>query len=292
MSAVEALSEKFQEDSNILAFVLQGSLAYDKVWHKSDVDSFIIVKDMKLNKGAYCVVENGIVINVDIMTRDSFRKGIEKSLDGGMWQSLIVKGKLMFTKDESLREYFDQSGVIGEADLELILMNRFAWLLIMLEKAEKWLYVKQDYRYCQLYTLNSSQTIADMIILMNHEVPMREVLQRAKAFEPELIEALYDDMLCEHKSPEQLEAALKLAYSFINKNLKLFTAPLIEYLSDNEFHTVTDIVQNSSKQAGSHGTIHICQYLTWEGIIEMASQTIKVTPKGKMNIEEVCYKLV
>ena len=45
--ALNDFIEKVKEDRNILAVILFGSLSYDTVWEKSDIDLMLITRDMK-----------------------------------------------------------------------------------------------------------------------------------------------------------------------------------------------------------------------------------------------------
>lgn len=48
IAAVDSFIEKLKSDPNILAVVVSGSLAYDVVWEKSDVDMTVVVRDQLL----------------------------------------------------------------------------------------------------------------------------------------------------------------------------------------------------------------------------------------------------
>lgn len=64
--ALQAFIERTRNDDQIIAAILLGSLSYDQVWEKSDIDMKLIVHDQKLIKRGMCFVENGIPINASI----------------------------------------------------------------------------------------------------------------------------------------------------------------------------------------------------------------------------------
>ncbi|MDB5084687.1 MAG: nucleotidyltransferase [Bacilli bacterium] len=75
--ALQAFVEKARQDDQIIAAILLGSLSYDQVWEKSDIDLKLIVQDQKLSKHQMCLMENDIIINASIQTRDEFKRWIE-----------------------------------------------------------------------------------------------------------------------------------------------------------------------------------------------------------------------
>ncbi len=146
MRAVETLCDRLKKDVNVLAVIIMGSLSYDQVWEKSDIDMTIIVNDNCKLKTELCLLEDDIYINGHVMTRSEFRKLIGKSLQASMTHSYYSLGTLIYCKDDSLKELFENvcdTNTIGERDKSYALMERTEWVLYRLYKAEKWLKVKK-----------------------------------------------------------------------------------------------------------------------------------------------------
>ena len=66
--------------------------------------------------------------------------------------------------------------------------------------------------------------------------------------------------------------------------------PIIDYMSDGEMKTVTMIAKFFN--AEGHFIIGILDYLTEKGVIVKVSQTIRITPKSKLAVEEIAYQYV
>jgi uncharacterized protein len=49
--AVESLVEKLQRDTQIVAAILVGSLSYDVVWEKSDIDMLLVTEETRSRSG-------------------------------------------------------------------------------------------------------------------------------------------------------------------------------------------------------------------------------------------------
>ena len=80
--ALDALLVKVKQDRYIVAAILYGSLAYDDIWEKSDIDIMLLTRDDKTTNRFYTLVEQGISIHVDIGPRSDFKALIERSLQG------------------------------------------------------------------------------------------------------------------------------------------------------------------------------------------------------------------
>lgn len=76
-AAADSFIEKIKKDVNVIAVIIGGSLAYDQVWEKSDIDATIIVRDQVLKNDNFCIVEDDITINLYVCTRSSFKRFLE-----------------------------------------------------------------------------------------------------------------------------------------------------------------------------------------------------------------------
>lgn len=287
MDAVNAFIDKIRDDQNVIAVIVCGSLSYDTVWEKSDVDMTVVVRDQQLRNSSYCIVEDGIILNVSLIQRSSFRRGMEKSLAGSFSHSYFSKGKIVYTTDESLYEYFEEIRQPGQRDLELSIFNAAGELIGALNKAEKWLVVKNDLKYCQYYLLRAAGTIANMEILIRGEVPTRESIQRAKELSPELIKYYYEDGMSFQWSRERLEEGIRKLDEYIEGHMDVISRPVLEFMADGEIKTLSSICEYF--RGDSHFLEGILEYMSEKGVVEKVSKTIRITPKSRMAVEEVAY---
>lgn len=93
LAATESFVDRVREDPNVIAVIVCGSLAYDSVWEKSDIDMGLVVRDQTLQQNAYCLVEDGITINVQLFERSTFKRGFERMIGGSMPQSFLRRGE-------------------------------------------------------------------------------------------------------------------------------------------------------------------------------------------------------
>src|SRR5437016_4155422 len=105
-TALQTLIAKVQADSYILAAVLAGSLSHDRVWQKSDIDLLLVTQETRLKREGFCLTEAGVNIHCFLTTRSEFRRMLEGAVQGSFLHSFLVKGRMLFSRDEALAELF------------------------------------------------------------------------------------------------------------------------------------------------------------------------------------------
>lgn len=72
--ALDELIERIREDRSILAAILCGSLSYDTVWEKSDIDlALVTIDDKKVEEAAISLFADGINVHAFLFPRSEFR---------------------------------------------------------------------------------------------------------------------------------------------------------------------------------------------------------------------------
>ncbi len=287
-AAAESFVEKIKCDINVVAVIIGGSLAYDQVWEKSDIDTTVVVRDQVLKNDSFCIVEDDITINVAITTRSGFKRYLESLGGGGFMHSYFAKASIVYSTDDSLYEYFDDFKKVGQDDLEENIFYLACELVYYNEKCLKWIKVKKDSLYAQYYLLKAAEVIARMEVCLSGEIPTREAIVKAAAINPELISIYYQNAMSHHYSRDEILAAIDRIDQYIEQHLDIIKQPLIRYMSDQEMKTVTMITKYFKTE--SHFIIGILDYLADKGVIAKVSQTIKITPKSRLAVEEIAYQ--
>jgi len=286
-AAVDSFVSKVKDDPNVIAVIVCGSVAYDVVWEKSDIDMTVIVRDQNLKCNYYCIVEDGITINVDLKLRSEFKRQLERNLAGSFGQSYYSKGKIVYTSDESLYEYFEDMKKMGSDDIAFSVFFQVGELVCICQKCKKWLTVRKDPLYTQYYLLKAASYIADIELCINEEPSSREAIQKALKLNPEAITPFYHEAMSHHFSEEELVEAIEKIESYLEHHLDIFKKPVIDFMADEQIKTVTLISKHF--QAPGHFIVHILDYLADKGVIERVSQTIRITPKSKLAVEELGF---
>lgn len=292
--ALQAFVEKTRADDQIIAAILLGSLSYDQVWEKSDIDMKLIVHDQKLAKHFICFVENGITINASIQTRDEFKRWIEKSLSTSFVHSYMLRGTLLYTKDKSLEDYFANIRYIGERDRQLQLLQLGCFVLGGLAKAEKWLYVKDDELYSAFWIIKMIDTLANIEVIRQGEVPMREAVLQAMAFNPSFFQEVYAGLVGGAVVKGKVKATLDLIVRFIQERELELYSPILDYLrQEQDVRTISEMAEKLGAVLRiDAGTLELaCSWLVERGYLALFPSLIKATPKSRVYLEEPAYLL-
>jgi hypothetical protein len=287
-AAADSFIDKIKVDPNVIAVIISGSLAYDQVWEKSDIDMTLIVRDQVLKHDTYCVVEDDITINVYLVTRSNFKRFLESLNGGSMQHSYFSKGQIVYSTDDSLYEYFEDFKQIGKDDIAMTIFYHACELVHIYDKCLKWIKVKQDPLYAQFYLLKAAEVIARMEVCLQGEIPTREAITKAYQINPELIAIYYNQAMSHHYTKEEIMDAIERIEQYLQQHLDIIQKPVIDYMSDGEMKTVTMITKYFRTE--SHFIIGILDYLADKGVLVKISQTIRITPKSRMAVEEITYQ--
>ena len=301
--AVEMLVEKVQKDPYILAAIVAGSYAYAQVWEKSDLDMELIGRDaIRPTQSFFSLVENGVNIHANVAPRSAFKKAIEGAQQGSFLHSYFSHSTLLFSRDASIQAWYDKNAnrdSIGERDKQLQLLNVIANTLPNLVYAEKQFYVNKDCLTAFLSILNVVQGLARVEVLLNNEIPAREVIQPALRYNPEFFNRVYTDLINCEKTETVIQDALDAINVYLEERQFIFQ-PILEYLIEQKApRTNTEL--NADLGRNAHGKNDegsefdeesldlVCQWLAWKGVIRQVAMPMKLTAKSQVSVEEPAY---
>lgn len=287
MDAADSFVGKVRDDPNVIAVIICGSLAYDMIWEKSDIDMTLIIRDQPLKTNDYCIVEDGITINVTLLERSKFKRGMERNIGGSFGQSYFSKGKIIYSTDDSLYEYFEDIKTIGSDDMALSLMHAASYLIGLTDKCRKWLTARRDPLYTQFYLLKAAEAIANMEVCFNMEPVGRDSMQKALKLNPAILNPIYSEAMSHHMSEEEITECIELIDRYLEVRMDVFKKPVLEFMADQEIKTITLISRHFHTEG--HFIVDVFDYLVEKGVIEKVSQTIRITPKSRMAVEEIGY---
>lgn len=285
--AIDQFVAKVQNDVNVIAIIVSGSVAYDVIWEKSDVDMTVIVRDQPLKNVSFSIVEDGITLNTYIIQRSAFKRSVESTLGGSFFQSYLANGKIVYSTEESLYEYFEELRRIGEDDIALSALRLAGELIGTLHKAQKWLTVRKDAMYAQYFLLSAAELIAHMELCIRGIPISRSAIQKATALNPEIMQAFYHDLMAHLPTRTELLSRIDRLDRYIEERMTVFQKPVLACLADGEIKTTATVARRL--RVDSHFAIEVLNYMTEKGVISQASQLIKLTPKSRLSVEEIGF---
>lgn len=289
--AVERLVAQTKEDHSILAAILCGSLSYDKVWDKSDVDLVLVtIDDKKADARGVALYADGVNVHALLMPRAEFRKIAEGSLRNSFMHSFLAKGRVLYAHDESIADLCGQLQRIGERDTQLQLLRAGTQALFPIYKAHKFFVTRGDLEYTALWILNAAFPLARIEILERRLLADREVIPQAMKLNPRFFKTIYADLLNNSKTRKNIQAALGAIDGYVAERAVTLFGAVINHLREiREARSTTEIEDHFKRNFDVAGVTAACEYLADQKLIGKASTPVQLTRRSNVSVQELAF---
>ncbi len=289
--ALDKLVAQIQQDRTVLAAILCGSLSHDTVWDKSDIDlALVTVDDRKADGRGISLYADGLNTHAFVMSRTEFRKTVEGSVANSFMHSLLAKGRLLYTHDESISPLWERLQLMGKRDRQIQLLRAGAGVLPLLYKARKWFVTRQDLDYSALWILHSATALARVEVIGAGLLADREVLPQAMKLNPSFFTTVYHDLLNQRKTPQSVSAALDAIDGYLADRAEALFGLVIEHLHEvGEARSATEIDDHFARNFGVGEVTGVCEYLADRGLLTKASVPVKLTQRSNVEVQEMAF---
>jgi len=290
-AALDALVEQVKEDRSILAAILCGSLSYDAVWAKSDIDLVLVtIDDKKVNSGGLALYADGVNVHAILFPRAEFRKMVEGSIHNSFMHSLLAKGRLLYTHDQTIADLCARLQDIGERDTQVQLLRAGTSALPAIYKAHKFLITRGDLDYTALWILYAATPLAQVEVIGARQLADREVIPQAMKLNPAFFKTIYADLLNAKKTRKNVDAALAAVDHYVAERAATLFRLVIEHLREvGEPRSCTEIEDHFKRNFGVEGVTTACEYLADHGLICKASTSVRLTKKSNIEVQELAF---
>ncbi len=290
-AALESLVERLKQDRSILAAILCGSLSHDVVWAQSDIDlALVTVDDRKVEGGGIALNADGVNVHAFVMPRARFRATVEGSLHSSFIHSLLVKGRLLYSHDETIDELWASLRTLGARDRQIQILRAATHALPCVAKARKWFVTRGDLDYTALWILYAATPLAEIEVIGAGLLADREVIPQALAQNRAFFSIVYTDLLNAKKTAAGVQAALDAIDGYIAARAADLFAPIIDHLRDaGEARSASEIEDHFTRHFDARGVTTACEYLADQQIIGKASVPVRVTKKSNIEVQELAF---
>ena len=291
MEALDSLVEQLKKDRSVLAVILCGSLSYDKVWAKSDIDLVLVtVDDKKVDRAGLSLYADGVNVHAFLLPRAEFRKTIEGAIRNSFFHSLMARGRLLYSHDETIADLCARLNEIGERDKQVQLLKAATSALPAVYKAHKWFTTRGDLDYTALWILYAATPLAQVEVIAAGLLVDREVIQQAMKVNPVFFKKIYADLLNSKKTPKSVQAALDAIDRYIAERAARLFGAVIDYLREAaEARSCTEIEDHFKRNFDAAGVTTACEYLADQGLIGKASTPVHLTKKSNIEVQELAF---
>src|SRR6186997_2303632 len=120
----------------------------------------------------------------ELRTVPSTVRTVEGTVRNSFMHSLIAKGRVIYSKDPTIDEYFKTLGKIGDRDSRIQILSAATWALPCLYKAHKFLDTRGDLEYTSLWILYAATPLAEIEVISRKLLADREVIPQAVKLNP------------------------------------------------------------------------------------------------------------
>jgi len=289
--ALDALIERVKQDRSVLAAVLCGSLSYDAVWEKSDIDLLLVtVDDKKIEQAGVSLYADGVNVHAFLLPRAEFRKTVEGSIRNSFFHSMLARGRLLYSHDETIVELCASLEEIGERDRQFQLLRAATNALPPIYKAHKFLVTRGDLDYTALWILYAATPLAQIEVIGAGLLADREVIPQAMKLNEVFFKTIYSDLLNSKKSRKAVQAALDAVDDYMARRAAELFAPVIDHLREaGEARSCTEIEDYFQRNYNLSGMTTACEYLADQGLIGKASTPVRLTKKSNVEVQELAF---
>ncbi|MCP4537941.1 MAG: nucleotidyltransferase domain-containing protein [Chloroflexi bacterium] len=292
--ALDAFLERIKADSNIIAAYVYGSLVRGDLWRKSDIDIFLVTRNTRTPFQAFSLVENGINFHAEVYSRNHFKRAQERLLRGSALHTIFSSGELVYTTDETLHEYYTDTGYVGERDLELLTLLHGASAVCGLYMTEKALRVKHDVAYSFVWAMRAIEDMARVEVSLNGKVIKREVIHQAVECNPAVFTPLFTGLL-QKKDAETMEATLLMIDTYLTERATIIFKPILAVLAAaGEVRGASELYRHFEKRLhlvlGDNNLTEACEWLVEKGILQKVCAPVRLTTKSRVQMDEAAYQ--
>lgn len=273
--AQDSLIEKFKSDPKCLAAFLVGSMSHDLIWEWSDLEFLLIFDDTFKGSAHFSLLEYDVRVVVNIRTRSSFKDYLAKTDVSDYWFCALSKSTLLFTKDITLKGYFEDMFYIGERDKEIEMLLGFSQAVYYLNKAEKSFRVKRNSDKAIYFIFDLAQGIAWLEVARGRLIPERELIVQARKVNPEIFNKIYDPLFYKIMTDEMIDEILKTCHQYLQENTNEVYRPIISYLKEH------GTLEDFSLKTRKHGFGIDYEWLYRVGIVERYVEPIKINNRNE-----------
>jgi uncharacterized protein len=289
--ALDGLIEYVREDRSVLAAVLCGSLSYDTVWARSDIDLVLVtIDDRKVREGDLSLHADGVNVHTLLMPRAQFRRIVEGSVRNSFVHSFLTRGRLLYTHDETIADLCAHLPEIGVRDTQVQLLRAATHALAPIYKAHKWLLTRGDVEYTALWILYAATPLAQIEIIGRRLLADREVIPQAVKLNPVFFKTIYIDLLGGQTTRGSVEAALDAVDGYMAERATVLFAPVLAHLREvGEARSCTEIEDYFERNLDVSGVTAACEYLADLGLLGKASTPVQLTRRSNVEVQELAF---
>lgn len=135
----QRVASGLEEHEEVLAAFVFGSMVTGDLWENSDIDFFVVMKSYEEGMHNLYSNEEGIAVHLKILSKPMFMKLKALDIRGGYVHRLFASSKMVFCKDDAVRERYNQARFYPEMDRRKWTLSYLGRLVKLIDSTEKFI---------------------------------------------------------------------------------------------------------------------------------------------------------
>jgi len=300
LKALDSFIERIKEDRWILAAVLVGSINEDTILEKEHLYLWIIEADgVTLRKKSdgeehriwRTMVEHDINVWAEIIPRSRFKRMVEGSSRTAFSYNFFAKRELVYSADDSIKKWFEETNKIAQKDKELELLIATTWVAVAAREALKLIDIEKDLSRGWQKTINAAHALASVHVVEEGEICESPVIHRALEINPALFSTIYSQLIEVGPSEKHIRLALGEIEKWLDDKGSLYMKPLLAYLKkQSRVVGLTELANHFAfTQLYPWHIESACEWMVRANRIEKLATEMPLTKKSRIQLEEPAY---
>lgn len=230
--AFQHIVKILKRNKKVLAIFTFGSIVSGDVWEESDIDLFVVYEDEYEEIRDVYSESLEVPVHTKILCKKSFLELYKNNEKRGFIRDLLLKSKLVYSKDTDIIDAFNKSRYSADKNLD-------KWNLMHLGKIIKDLGVSK--KYLRNGGLNTSyevlirvlKNVSKLFINLNGYVNTKDALSMVISLDENLGRIVKNLFNCE-VNKEVLEETISFVDEFLDNNIVNASKLLLEFLYELE----------------------------------------------------------
>ena len=254
-----------------------------------DIVLLLGVADVAVTKRFY--VDHGLEVTRSFGRKYvEFRRTVEGSVRNSFTHSLLAKGRLLYTHDQTIAALCARLGDMGDRDSEVQLLRAATAALPPIYKAHKWFVTRGDLDYTALWILYAATPLAQVEVIRAGLLVDREVIPQAVKLNPAFFRTVYADLLNTRKRPKAVKKALDAIDDYVNRCAAKLFRPVLDHMREvGEARSSTEIEAHFQRNFDIRGVTTACEYLADQGLLGKAATPARLTKKSNVEVQELAF---
>ncbi|CUU50178.1 nucleotidyltransferase domain-containing protein [Clostridium beijerinckii] len=241
----EKLINVLKINKKVLAIFAFGSIISGDLWEESDIDLFIVYKDIFDDVRDIYSEILGVPVHIKVLNKESFLQLYESNGNKGVIRNLLISSKIIFSRDDEIESIFNKAKYSLDK-------YRETWNLVYLGNVIK------DIRVTKKYLQNNSvftsyevliralDSFAKLYLNLNGYTVSKDAVKMAINLNNKF-NIIVDNLFNDKCAKENIQNAVDYIENFLDENINEAAKSLLDYLYEKNTFLSSFEIKNSDE---------------------------------------------